>query len=140
MAIEALGRVFNIIPIADGVAIRLRAGESVTFFTSGADTFTITTGATSAAADDPGDIIDHAYIVSGATNGTVAWAEQAVTPAAAAVAFAGASTGAIHFSAEMMPAGSKYVKCTKSVAGLVYAVVHDLLVQRKPDNLEVLSA
>lgn len=141
---EALGRLLNFAPIMTGVAIRLRQYETVTFVgtDAGGVTYTITSGATSAAATDPGDILDH-YYLNTATDGTAKWVKTAVTPAAAAVVSPGAiSAVAITVHGTMLPDTHKYVKCTAGGGGggLVRAIITDLNHQRKPANMDLISA
>jgi hypothetical protein len=135
---DALGRLFNAVPIAAGRGIRLDQATGVTFVCTGADTFTITTATGFAGSyATPGNIITYVYTNS-ATNGTAAWV-RATQAASNAVVIAG---GAVAFTvrADALPDGKNYVKVTQSAAGLVAAILHDLTVQRAPANLPILSA
>lgn len=137
---EALGRTINVAPIVGtGNAISLKQSEAVTFVCTGADTFTITCADSFGGSyASPGNIITY-YYQSTATNGTAAWTK--VTQAASnAVVQAGANTTVIHISAASLPDTKTYVKCTRSSAGLVTAILHDLHVQRTPANLPIISA
>ena len=130
---EALGRLFNVAPVADGAAVSLKQGTAVTFVCTGNDTFTVTSSATSGGSyTDPGDIIARKHTYT-ATNGSAAWVE-ASQAAANTVAI---SSGAVAFtvSANSLPDGHGYVKCSAGNAGLVTAIVHDLAVQRDAGNL-----
>lgn len=136
---EGLGRAFNTVPIASGVAISLKGAAGVTFVCTGADTFTITTSATFGGSyTDPGNIIDH-YYQAAATDGTAAWTRQTQS-ADNAVTQASAYTTVIEVSANSLPDGHAYIKCTRGSAGLVHAITHDLVVKRDPANLAKLSA
>lgn len=135
---EALGRVFNVIPVAAGRGISLKDGQAVTFVCTGNDTFTVTSADSFAGSyGSPGNIITRKYTNS-ATNGSAAWvaatqaAGDAVTIASGAVAFEVAGSS--------LPDGDVYVKCGVGASGLVTAIVHDLVVQRNPANLPALSA
>lgn len=136
---EGLGRLFNVAPIVDAVAISLRDASGVTFICTAADTFTITSSDSFGGSyGDPGDIIDH-YYQAAALDGTAAWTK--VTQAAGnAVVQASNYTTAIFVAGTMLPDGDCYVKCTSTSSGLVTAIVHDLTVQRGPANLAKLSA
>ncbi len=136
MSQEGLGRLFNVIPTAADTAYNMDGYDSVTFICVGADTYTITVGATSAAADDPGDILSHYYENAGAA-GATAWVKTAISPAAAAAVVT--ANGAIHVTASMVPAGKKWIKCTSTGAGTVVAIFHDLKHQRNPANLPVFT-
>ena len=138
MAIEQLGRVFNAVPIAAGVAVSVKDCQGYTFICTGADTFTVTSSATFGGTyATPGNIITRKQ-TNTATNGTAQWvqatqsASNAVTIASGAVAF--------YIDANDLPAGNRYVKVTQGTAGLVTAIAGDLLVQRDAGNLAALSA
>lgn len=134
---EGLGRVFDIVATADGVEINLKNADSVTFICVGADTYTIQE-ATDASGGSAQDLLawDHWYTNSGAVGATEWAAASDSTPAAAAVI---AANAALHVSAAELSDGFDYVKCTSSSTGLVYAIVHDLAVQRDPANLPALG-
>lgn len=135
---EALGREFNVIPIAAGVAVSLKQATGVTFICTGNDTFTITVADSFAGSyATPGNILTR-KVTNTATNGTAAWAEATQSASNAVVIASG--TTSIHVPAESLPDGKAYVKCTASSAGLVTAIVHDLTTQRAPSNLPALSA
>jgi hypothetical protein len=136
---EALGRVFDVVPIASGVAISLKNCSGITFVCTGADTFTLTVAPTFAGSYvTPGTIINH-YYQAAATNGTAAWTRQTQV-AADNVVQGSAYTTVIEVFGSQIPDPNTYIKCTRSAAGLVMAVLHDLTVQRKPANLAILSA
>ncbi len=135
---EALGRLFNVIPIAAGVAINLKEYGAVTFVCTGADTFTLTSSdAFAGTYVTPGNIITRKYTNS-ATNGTAAWVE-ATQAASNAVTIAG-GTVVIHVNADSLPDTHAFLKCTASAAGLVKAIAHDLDRQRRPSVLAAMSA
>lgn len=137
---EALGRLINVAPIVGtGNAINLKYGEAVTFVCTGADTFTLTVADSFAGSyATPGNIIT-SYYQNTSTNGTAAWTKQ-TQAASNAVVQGGAYTTVIHVPATALPDGKTHIKCTRSSAGLVMAIVHDLHVQRTPANLPILGA
>lgn len=138
MGSEALGRLFNVVPIAAGVGLKCVPGQGYTFVCTGNDTFTVTVASTFGGSyATPGNIIVRKF-TNTATNGTAAWvaatqaASNAVTIASGAVAF--------YVDNNSLPDGKTYVKVSVGASGLVAAIQHDLLVQRNPANLPVLSA
>lgn len=138
MFAEALGRTFNIIPVADGVFVNLSNASGVTFIgvKSGGDTYTVQS-ATAATGGADLDVVEHWY-ESTAADGSVGWSRHADQVADAAVVSTAFVVG-IEVNSQSLPAGHKYVKCTSTSTGLVYAIVHDLAVQRKPSNLAALG-
>lgn len=135
---EALGRLFNIVPVADGTFVNLTKASGVTFIgvKSGGDTYTVQSSATASGGADL-DTVVHWYEMS-AADGSVTWTKHADQVADAAVVTT-AFVASIFVSATALPAGHKYVKCTSTSTGLVYAIVHDLAVQRTPANLAALG-
>lgn len=136
---EALGRIIDVVPIAAGVAISMRDCSAITYFCTGADTFTLTmSGTFGGSYTSPGAIINH-YYQAAATNGTAAWTKQTQT-ASNAVVQGSAYTTCITLLSGMIPDPQVYAKLTASASGLVMAVLHDLEYQRKPANLPIRSA
>jgi hypothetical protein len=136
---EGLGRIFDVVPIAAGLVLKMRGASAVTYVCTGADTFTVTVGTShAAAATSPGNIFTH-YYQRADTVGAVAWTK--VTQAASnAIVQAGAYTTVFTVFTSQFSDPNDYVKCLQSSAGLVTAIFHDLVVQRAPANLEVLNA
>ena len=133
-----LGRVFNVIPIAAGAAFKLRGASAVTFVCTGNDTFTVTaSGSFGGSYTSPGNIITRKQTCT-ATNGTAAWVES-TQAASNAVTIA---SGAVVFSVltSQLADPNDYVKVSVGASGLVTAILHDLVVARKPSNLEILWA
>lgn len=139
MAIEGLGRVFNIVPVAAGASISLKDAQGVTFVCYGAnEVFTLKSQPTAGGSATNLAIITRYQDNATATGGNK-WTEQ--TQAAAATITPGASHAvAFYVDAGDLPAGADYVEVTHTSAGLVIAVVHDLAVQRDAANLAALSA
>lgn len=150
MSQGGLGRVFNVIANASGVSIPLTAGTAVSFIHTqgGTGTATLTFTQTDSAnansitlgvgTDDfttQGGLGKASpYYIGPDTGGT--WALKAAT--SAAVFTLGGSTndtGVVTVRAEQLAAGYTYAVGTAS-AGTLIAVVHDLLVQRRPSNLK----
>ena len=133
---DGLGRVFNLIPTADGVFVNLKDAAGVTFVGVGADTYTVQSSATASGGTDL-DVVTRWYENANA-NGSTAWTQHADQAADAAV-MTSAAVAAIEVDAKSLPDGHKYIKCSSGSSGLVYAIVHDLDVQRTPKNLAALG-
>lgn len=137
-SMEGLGRAFNVVPIAAGQALSLKAAAGVTFICTGNDTFTITVSDVFGGSyATPGNIITK-KITNTATNGTAAWA-TATQSASNAVTIASGSV-AFYVGGDSLPDGKAYVKVTAGGSGLVTAVLHDLVARRKADNLAIPGA
>jgi len=135
---EGLGRLINVVPIAAGRGISLVSADSVTFVVTGNDTFTLTCSDTFAGSyATPGNIITYAYTCT-ATNGSAAWVKT--TQGAANTVVIASGTAAFRIAGNSLPDTKKYVKLTASSGGLVTAILHDLLKQRTPPNLPVVSS
>jgi len=135
---EGLARVFNPVPIAAGAALSLRDAGGVTFVCTGNDTFTLTVSDSFGGSyATPGNTITR-KLTNTSTNGTAAWvtatqaASNAVTISSGSVAF--------YVSGDSLPDGKSYVKVSAGGSGLVTALLHDLTVQRKADNLAIPGA
>lgn len=135
---EALGRSYNVVPIAAGVEINMREYDSVDFVCTGNDTFTVTAApAIGGSYVSPGNIVTNKY-TNTSTAGAAPWvrasqaASNAVTIASGAVVFTvnGAS----------LADGQTTVKCTAGGSGLVTAVLHDLKSKRAPANLPAVAS
>jgi hypothetical protein len=136
---EALGRLFDVVPIAAGKILKMRGASAVTFVCTGADTFTVTVGSShSAAATSPGNIISH-YYQRADTDGTDAWTKQ-TQAASNAVVQASADTTVFTVFTSQISDPNTYIKVAVGASGLVMAIFHDLVVQRAPANLEILNA
>jgi hypothetical protein len=134
--IDALGRLFNPVPVAAGVLVSVRQGP-VEFLCTGADTFTLNSAATYNGSPAALAAIRR-YWENTAVNGSAQWTDSGdVTPVSAVTT----SGGSLVFSVgqEDLPAGSKWVSVSVAGSGLVAAIVYDLNVQRSPSALQQLS-
>lgn len=138
MGMDILGRTVNVVPIAAGRGLRCDTGQGYLFVVTGNDTFTLT-AATSFAGSyaTPGSIITRVY-TNTATNGSAAWVKT--TQAAANTVVIASGAAAFFIDNNSLPDTYKYIKVTQSSAGLVTAIQGDLLSQRTPANLQILSA
>ncbi len=137
-AMEQLGRDYNVIPIAAGVAISLKGANGVTFVTTGSDTFTITTSALFASGfASPGTLTCNVYKTSN-SSGTAAWVQDQTLISTNTIVTTVAT--AFFISSVFLPDNKIYVKCAASGAGLVTAILGPLTVRRTPANLPIMSA
>lgn len=137
---RALGRVLDIVPIASGKYISMKNASGITFVCTGADTFNVSEAKTvSGTPQDVGAVITQYYQQAG-TDGTHGWTTVTQTAADEVVQANAGYTTVIEIFGDMMDDGYAYIACTAAASGLVAAIVHDLTVQRKPDNLVALSA
>lgn len=135
---EALGRLFNVVPIAAGVALSMRDCESITFILTGNDTFTLTASATFGGSyTSPGNLWTRKY-TNTATAGTAKWVKATQSAANTIVMTTG--TVAVWLGQSQLADPNLYVKVTASGSGLVTAILHDLEAQRGPANLPIVSA
>lgn len=140
MAIEALGREINVVPIAAGVALSMRDCSGILFVCTGNDTFTLTLSTTfggSYSQPTNWNPITRKYTCA-ATNGTALWVKATQT-ASNAVTIA-SNTVAFDLLGTMVPDAYVYVKCSVGASGLVTAILHDLTYQKTPANLAKVSA
>lgn len=133
---EGLGRLFNFVPIAAGQLISLKDCAGVTYVVTGNDTFTLKSAATY-----NGSATALATITNYYTNTSTAGAADWVAASQAAGSTVTISSGAASFyvDASDLPAAAEYVEVSAAASGLVYAILHDLNVQRAPASLRQLS-
>jgi hypothetical protein len=146
MSQSGLGRVLNVVYTASGVSIPLTAGTAVTFVHAQPGTgtatltFTQTIGGASSQALNIGTQaagaanLGSSWNVGPDTGGT--WTATAAT-SANVFTLGGATndSGVVTVRAEQLADGYDSAVATAS-AGTVTAIIHDLLVQRKPANLK----
>lgn len=138
MAIESLGRLVDVVPIAAGAGLSMKGAAGVLFVCTGADTFTLTTAPSFAGSYiTPGNIVVRTYKCT-ATNGTAAWTKVNQTASNAVVSASG--TVAFWVDGASLPDTYTYVKVSVGASGLVTAIYSDLFVQRTPQNLAIKGA
>lgn len=138
---EALGRLFNVVPLANGLWVNMADAEAVTFVCyedGGATDITIKEAKDSSGTDEQDlDVVDRYYTSAG--TGT-AWALQTQTAAALVEPTDATAQDAvvIHVTAASMSDGFTHLECTSDSADsppIVVAILHDLEVQRDPEVL-----
>jgi hypothetical protein len=141
---EALGRLFNHIAVADNVYINLTDCQGVSFlcYLAGAagDTYTLTEAKTAAGGSAQVLATITRYWTS-TGDGTDTWTLRTQAAGSTAVAAAAATQNAlvVEVDAAELSDGFKYLKLASAGAGLVTAVARDLERQRKPSNLPALG-
>lgn len=145
MAMEGLGRLFNVIQPADDVYVNLEDVGGVTFIVFEVDgatsaTITFSSNAAGAATATP-DVVDHFY---GRSNDQDSgkWHRTAVSPASETYVAADVTEDqtSVYIDASMCPDDKPYVKCTADGSAVVSAILHDLHSQRTPANLASVTA
>lgn len=139
---DGLGRVLNIIPTASGVEVNMRDAGAVTFVCVGADTYTLAESV--GAGGTPQDLAAITrYHANANADGSTAWTRVPATgqtdPAVDNIVVA-AGIVAFTVRAEQLTDGYTHLDVTAAATGLVYAIVHDLHVQRSAENLAPLGA
>lgn len=135
---EALGRLFNVVPIAAGVEINMREVDAVTFVVTGNDTFTITAApAIGGSYTTPGNIITNKY-TNTSTAGAAKWVRSAQAAANTVVIASGAAAFTVNGAS--LADLQTTVKCVPTGAGLVTAILHDLKAKRGPANLPAVAS
>lgn len=144
---EGLGRVFNVVHQASGLDIPLTKASAVSFVSfldAGTQTLTFTqtdsTGVKSEAdlnifSQDPANLGSRVHAGPG-VGGTWVEKDDGSDPNAFDLTTdATNDTIVVTVRAEQLSDGYDRVQCTAS-AGTCIAIIHDLVVQRKPENLQ----
>jgi hypothetical protein len=145
---EGLGRVFNVVQLADTVAINLSACSAISYIVqaSGASSVALTAAKTFTGSYDNfttangfGQTTRWYQTTSDA--GTAKWTKQTAVWTTNSIALAGTTgyTSVFSVFGSQMADGYIYLKATCTNATVV-AILHDLTVQRTPANLPILSA
>lgn len=132
---EGLGRLFNVLPVADDVYVNMRDCETVTFVgvLAAGDTWTLTEATTAAG----GSAAALATITRAHVSATVGAVWALVTQAAASTVVTTASQDVvvIEVDATELSDGFDFLKLASTSTGTVFAITHGLKVRRKPPNL-----
>jgi hypothetical protein len=142
---NALGRLFNSSPAADGVWINLKDAGGVAFlcYLGGAagDTYTLQE-AKDASGTGAQNLAVFTEYWTNTGNGSDAWTRRTQAVAATVTTAAAATQNAMvcEVAATSLSDTYKYVKLTSTGAGTVNAVTRDLDVQRAPDKIAAMGA
>lgn len=136
---DGLGRVFNVLPVADDVYVSLKDAAAVSFICVNAagDTWTLTEAADTAGTSSAVlATLDHYYV--SATVGA-AWSAK-ITQAAASTIVTTSSQDVMVVTVHQseLSDGKTAVKLASTSTGTVVALLHDLVTQRAPANLPAL--
>jgi hypothetical protein len=135
---EALGRVYNVLPVADDVYVPMRdaGGASFICVNAAGDTWTLTE-AQDAAGTGAQVLASISSYYTGATVGA-AWVRRTQAAASTVVTTSAQDVAVIEVDEEKLSDGFTYVKVTSTSTGTVVALLRDLQVQRTPANLSAL--
>jgi hypothetical protein len=141
---EGLGRLFNAHYPANDDYVSLENASAVTFFVyevDGSTSVTITTSDDAAGSHTAtNDLVSRWYESSADQNNGV-WVEKTQVPSETFNPSNGTGDlAAVTIHAAQLPDGHKYVKATADGSAIVFAVLHDLTVQRAPQNLKSVIA
>lgn len=144
-----LGRVFNVVSEASGVALSMKGCQALTYVVdvSGACTLTVLAGkvfgtvATAWSAAN-GFGLPLAWHQSTAADGTAGWTKVTSSWATNVLTCAGTNhyLTCVTFLGTQAADGYGYIKATASAANNTIAILHDLPVQRTPANLAIVGA
>lgn len=136
---EALGRLFNVHPVADDVYINMKGAAAVTFVlyatTGEIVTLTEAKDAAGTGAQVLSTITDY---YTSATVGAV-WL-RATQAAASTVGAQTADVVCVCVAATELSDTYTHVKLAGASTGTIVAITHDLVVQRAPQNLPAIGA
>ncbi len=136
---EALGRQFNAVAIADGVYVNLKDAGGVTFLcylaAAAGDTYTLLEAKDAAGTGAQALTTITRYHTGSGVAGT--WTLNTQAAASTVVTTATTAQNGMVVEVEQAELSDlyKYVKLTSTGNGLVTAILRDLTVQRKPANL-----
>jgi len=137
---DGLGRVFNVIAIADDVYVPMKDCGAVSFVCTLAagDTFTVTEATTAAGGGAQVlATVDHFYDSTG-TGGAWSLEEQAAASTVVNDGTAGHDCSVFTVHGSELSDGYDFLKVASTSTGTVVAILHDLAVQRAPENLPAL--
>jgi hypothetical protein len=136
--VEALGRLINVLSVADDIYVSMKDCDGITFVCTLAagDTWTLTEAQDAAGTG----AVALASITRFHVSTTVGSAWSLVTQAAASTVVTTASqdVAIIEVDASELSDGFDWVKIASTSTGTVVAIQRDLKVQRKPANLTAL--
>lgn len=134
---EALGRLLNIVPTAAGAWVSLRDATGVTFVCVGADTYSLDEATDGAGSGNQDLAVIDRYQENDNADGSTGWTLESQTAGHELVT--GDAAAAFHVDAAQLSAGYTHVQVSVAATGLVYAITHDLAVQRSPELLPALT-
>lgn len=142
---EALGRLFNVVPVADAVEVDMQHATGVTFVCVGAnaETFTVKEARDAAGTGAQNLACVTHYYANAGSSGANAWTRSPASGENAATAVVTTTTAApvaaIFVGAAQLSDGFTHVRVDSSSTGTVFAILHDLRVKRTPENLPAVA-
>ena len=139
---EALGRLFDIVPVAQDVFFSVKDCGNVCFVgvLAAGDTWTLAEAtAISGGTEQNLAVITKSYVQATGT-GADTWTKLTQAANAAEVTSSSQDAVVIEVGVEQLSAGFDYLKLTSTSTGTVTAILTDLKVQRKPENLPARGA
>jgi hypothetical protein len=135
--VEALGRVFNVLPVADDTYVSLANADGVTFVgvNAAGDTWTLTEKKADGSGAQVLATITRYH--TAATNGA-AWVVHTLAANSAVTTTASEDVIVIEVDAAELSDDYTQVKLTSTSTGTVVALLRDLKSKRKPANLPAL--
>lgn len=135
---EPLGRLFNILPVADDTYVSLQNAGAVTFVgvNAAGETWTLTEAKTAAGGSAAVLPTISRYYVS-ATNGAV-WQELTQTAGSAITTTASQDVLCVTVTGAELSDTFTHLKLASTGAGTVFAILHELSNQRAPQLLPAL--
>lgn len=138
---DALGRLFNILPVAQDVFFSVKDCDNVCFVgvLAAGDTWTLSEAtAVSGGTEQTLAVITYSYVQTTGT-GADTWTKLTQAANAAEVTSSAQDAVVIEVSCNALSAGFDYLKLASTSTGTVTAILTDLKVQRKPENLAALG-
>lgn len=134
---QALGRLFDIVAVADDVYINMSQCGGVSFLgiLAAGDTWTLTEATTAAGGSAAALATITGSFVQTTGAGADVWVELTQAAASTEVTSSAQDVVVIHVDVEEMSAGFDFLKLASTSTGTVTAILTDLKVQRKPTNL-----
>ena len=144
---KALGRTFNVLPVATGVHISLKNASGVSFlcYENGGAQSIAFKESKAGASEIALATVNELYASIGVT--AAVWTRE-TSDASADLSDNSTVTkkdtelfdcALIYIGADELSAGFDSVECTIDGAGICIAIVHDLTVQRQPENLPTIG-
>ena len=134
---DALGRLFDIVPVAQDVFFNVSGVGNVCFVgvLAAGDTWTLSEAtALSGGTEQELAVITKSYVQATGT-GADTWTKLTQAAAAAEVTSSSQDAVVIEVDTDSLSAGFDYLKLVSTSTGSVTAILTDLAVQRKPENL-----
>jgi hypothetical protein len=134
---EALGRLFDIVPVAQDVFLNVKDASNVCYVgvLAAGDTWTLQEAtAMSGGTEQNLSVITHSYVQATGT-GADTWTKLTQAANAAEVTSSSQDAVVIEIDTNSLSDGFHYLKLTSTSTGTVTAILTDLKVQRVPTNL-----